>query len=272
MRADLKCPHCDGQAFTDYGNGLIVCQRCRAQFDLNQQQCPYCGSLLAEGTFVCLQCGTDRRGDLAERIIKDRLMTPENRRRERLSLAQQARDEEEEEEAALKCPHCGSKAFTDYGDGLVACQRCYVQFDLNQQQCPHCGSLMAEGTFICLQCGTDLRGDLARRIIEDRLMTPEDRRRGRLSTVQQERTDVEEASRQRLEAWWEEERKRREVEHQEQIARQRRERNVLIITVAIIIAIILIITAISLIVFLPSQSDSTPTAWLIQQNVQEVLK
>lgn len=169
--------------------------------------------------------------------------------------------------ADLKCPHCDGQAFTDYGDGLIVCQRCRVQFDLNQQQCPYCGSLLAEGTFVCLQCGTDRRGDLAKRIIKDRLMTPEDRRRGRLYMAQQERTVAKEASRRRLEAWWEEERKRREVEHQEQIARQRRERNVLIITVAIIIAIVLIITAISLIVFLSSQPDSTPTAWLIQHNV-----
>ena len=46
VMADLKCPNCGSQAFIDYGDGLVACQRCNAQFDLNEQQCPYCGALL----------------------------------------------------------------------------------------------------------------------------------------------------------------------------------------------------------------------------------
>jgi len=265
MTTDLQCPHCGSQAFTGYGDGLVACQRCSVQFDLNQQQCPYCGSLLAEDTFVCLQCGTDRRGDLAQRIIEERPRAPKAWPRARVPLAQQTPDEEEK--AALKCPHCGNKAFTDYGDGLVACQRCYVQFDLNRQQCPQCGSLLAEGTFICLECGTDLRGDRAKRTIEERLMTTDDWRRVRRSRVQQVRTEAEEGSRQRLEAWWEEDRKRREAERQELIARQRHRRRVLVITTVIIVVVILFIALISLIVYSSIQPDPTPTALLLQQSI-----
>jgi RNA polymerase subunit RPABC4/transcription elongation factor Spt4 len=165
--------------------------------------------------------------------------------------------------ATLKCPHCGSQTFTDYGDGLVACQRCYAQFDLNQQQCPNCGSLLAEGNLICLQCGADLRGDLAEKIIRERLMTPEDRRRARLSTVQQTRVVEEEASRQRLDAWWEEDRKRRETELQEQMARQRHERRFLILAAVVILAVALLVTLVSLVILSTTEPDPTPVGLLL---------
>lgn len=164
--------------------------------------------------------------------------------------------------ADLKCPHCGGQAFTDYGDGLVACQRCYTQFDLNRQQCPHCGALMAEGTVVCLQCGADSRGDLARRIIRERLMTPDDRRRARLPQVQRVRTDEEEASHQRLEAWWEDDQRQREAARQERLARQRRERHFLVIALIVILAVALFVALISLILVSSTEPTSTPTAWL----------
>jgi uncharacterized Zn finger protein (UPF0148 family) len=166
----------------------------------------------------------------------------------------------------LKCPHCGSKAFTDYGDGLVACQRCYVQFDLNQQQCPNCGSLLPEGAAVCLQCGTDLRGEAASRIVEERLTTADDWRRARLAMIQQQRTEAEEASRRRMDAWWEKDQKRREAEHLEHLARQRRERKALI-TALVIVVIVLLIAAISLIVYLSTQPDPTPTTLLFQRSI-----
>jgi len=269
MTTDLQCPHCGSQAFTDYGDGLVACQQCSVQFNLNEQQCPYCGSLLAEGTFVCLQCGTDRRGDLAQRTIEETPRAPKAWRHARVSPAQQTQDKngEEKEKAALECPHCSGKAFTDYGDGLVACQRCYVQFDLNQQQCPQCGSLLAESIFICLQCGTDLRGDLAGKIIQGGLMTTRDWRRARLSQVQQVRNKAQEASHQRLEAWWDKDRQRREAELQEEMARQRHRRRVLVITMAIIAIVILLIALIALIVYSSLQPDPTPTALLLQWSI-----
>ncbi len=262
MTADIKCPHCGHQAFTDYGDGLIACQGCHAQFDLSRQQCPYCGTLVREGASACLQCGTDLRGDLVQRTIKGSLMTQADRRRERLSEFQQPQDEAEE--SGLKCPHCGSQAFTDYGDGLVACQRCYVQFDLNQQQCPHCGSLLAKDNYICVQCGTDLRGGLARRMIEERLMTTDDWRRARLAVTQQQRTDAEEMSDQRMQAWWKEEQERRQIEYQKQLARQRRERNVLIITGVVILVIVLILATLGVIFLSSGPSDPTPAVLLFQ--------
>ena len=164
----------------------------------------------------------------------------------------------------LNCPHCGSQAFTDYGDGLVACQRCYTQFDLNQQQCPYCGTLLAEGVVVCIKCGTDLRGEGAQRIIKERLMTTDDWRRVRLSQVQQVKAKEKEASRQRLDAWWEKDRERREKEHREKMARQRHRRNVLIIWTLVIVAIVLMIALIVLLAFPPTQPDPTPAAWAIQ--------
>jgi RNA polymerase subunit RPABC4/transcription elongation factor Spt4 len=174
----------------------------------------------------------------------------------------------EEEEITLKCPHCGGSAFTDYGDGLVACQRCYTQFDLNQQQCPYCGTLLAEDTFICLQCGTDLRGDQAKRFFEERLMTTDDWWRLRRSRVERVRTNAKEASRQRMEAWWEEDRKRREAERQERLARQRRERNVLMIGAVIIVGIILLIVLAGLLAYSSGQLDPTPTVLLLHRTVR----
>ena len=264
MIADLKCPNCGGQAFTDYGDGLVACQRCSAQFDLEQQQCPHCGALLAEGTFVCLQCGTDRRGDLATRTIRQSLTTAQDRRRAWFSQGQQRQDKGEEEQGGLKCPHCGGTTFTDYGDGLIACQRCYTQFDLNQQQCPLCGFLLAEGVVICTRCGTDLRGEGAQRIIRERLMTTADWRRARLSQVQRVKAEAEEASQRRLEAWWEEDRKRREAERQQELARQRHRRNVLAIWGLIVVVIVLLIALIVLLVYSPTQPDPTPAAWVTQ--------
>jgi len=166
----------------------------------------------------------------------------------------------------LKCPHCGSKAFTDYGDGLVACQRCYVQFDLNQQQCPNCGSLLPEGALVCLQCGTDLRGEVVSRIVKEGLMTAGDWRRARLSVIPQQRSEAEEASCRRMDAWWEEDRKRREADDKEHLTRQRRERRMLIIALATIV-IVLLIAAISLIVSLSTQPDPTPVTLLLQRSI-----
>jgi ribosomal protein L37AE/L43A len=166
----------------------------------------------------------------------------------------------------LTCPHCGGQAFTDYGDGLVACQRCYTQFDLNQQQCPQCGSLLAEGIFVCEACGHDLRGDVARQTIEQRLMTPDDVRRARHPVVRQVRAKEEEGSRQRLEAWWDEENKRRAAERQAQLARQSRERRFVVTALIITVVILLTIVLIGLLV-LSAEPEPTPTpaAWSIQQ-------
>lgn len=168
--------------------------------------------------------------------------------------------------ADLTCPHCSGQAFTDYGDGLVACQRCYTQFDLNQQQCPQCGTLLAEGILVCVTCGTNLQGDLARTTIEQGLMTPDDVRRARHPVVQQVRAKEEKASHQRLEAWWDEEQKRREAESQEQLARQSRERRFVIAAFVAMVVVLLIIALISFIVLSAEPEPTpTPTAWLIQQ-------
>ena len=143
--------------------------------------------------------------------------------------------------ADLTCPDCGSQTFTDYGDGLVACQRCYTQFDLNQQQCPYCGSLLAEGVVVCIKCGTDLRGEGAQRTIRERLMTTADWRRIRLSQVQKVKAEEQDASHRRLDAWWEEDREQREAARQESLARQRHRRNVTLIWATIVAVVFLII-------------------------------
>ena len=166
---------------------------------------------------------------------------------------------------AITCPHCGGQAFTDYGDGLVACQRCYTQFDLNQQQCPQCGSLLSEGSAVCLQCGADLRGDLIDRSLKEHLMTPQERRRARLSAVKQARAVGEETSRQRMEAWWEQDRQRKEREQAEQMARQRRERRLIAIAAVVLLLIVLIVTVIGLAILSSPEPEPTPTAWLIWQ-------
>jgi len=165
--------------------------------------------------------------------------------------------------ADVECPHCGNRAFTDYGDGLVACQRCYVQFDLNEQQCPNCGSLLPEGAIACLQCGTTLRGESESQIFEERFKTAEDWRRARLAVVQQQRAETEQASSQRMDAWWEEDRKQRQAEHLARLARQRRERNLLIVTIAVVV-IVLLVAAISLIVFSSGEPDPAPTTLLLR--------
>jgi ribosomal protein L37AE/L43A len=169
---------------------------------------------------------------------------------------------------ALRCPHCGGQAFTDYGDGLVACQRCYAQFDLNQQLCPHCGSLLAEGAFVCLQCGADLRGDGVRRTLEERLMTARDWQRLRRAQVSGVRTDAEATSRQRLEAWWEADRKRQADERQMRLARQSRGRRVLIVGTAIVVVLLLLVVLIGLLASSSNGPDPTPTAWLLHQACQ----
>jgi len=166
---------------------------------------------------------------------------------------------------ALECPHCGGQAFTDYGDGLVACQRCYTQFDLNQQLCPGCGVLLAEGAFVCLQCGADLRGEGARKILEEQPMTATDWHRLRRSQVSGVRTDAEATSRQRLEAWWEADRKRQEAEGQMQLARQRRERRVLIVGTAVVVVLLLLVVLIGILASSTNGLDPTPTAWLVHK-------
>lgn len=165
--------------------------------------------------------------------------------------------------ADLECPHCGGQDFTDYGDGLVACQRCYVQFDLNEQQCPDCGSLLGKDAAICLKCGADLRGDLARRTIRESLMTRNDRLRQRLSHAQRARVKEEKASRQRLDGWWEEERERQAEEHQKDMARQHRGRNLLLISAAIIVALVLLIILINRLLNSSTPPDPTPTTLLL---------
>ena len=261
MTIELKCPHCGNQSFTDYGDGLIACQSCSTQFDLSKHQCPYCDNLLPQNAYICLKCGTDLRGDLARRIIQDRLMTPEERQRARYAPAQPEEKDRVEEES-LKCPHCGSKSFTDYGDGLIACQQCHAQFDLGKHGCPHCGNLLAQGVFVCQRCGTDLRGTMARRTIQERLMTGNDWRRIRNAQYRQVRAEQEKDSQQRLDAWWQDEYKRREIENQEKAARQRRERRFVIIAL-IAILLVAIFVAIASIIFLSSNPEPTPAAWLI---------
>ncbi len=98
-------------------------------------------------------------------------------------------------------------------------------------------------------------------------MTTRDWRRDRLSQVQQVRNKAQEASRQRLEAWWDKDRQRREAERQEEMARQRHRRRVLVITTAIIAIVILLIALISLIVYSSIQPDPTPTALLLQRSI-----
>lgn len=168
---------------------------------------------------------------------------------------------------AFKCPHCGSQAFTDYGDGLIACQRCYTQFDLNRQQCPYCGSLLAEGVSVCLQCGADLRGGLAERTIKEQLMTPSDRHRERQSVVRQGREADKEASRRRLDAWWEEERARQEAELQKKMARQRRERRFVTLAVIVFLAVALFVALVSVIMLSSAEPTPTPATLLLQLSI-----
>lgn len=165
--------------------------------------------------------------------------------------------------ANLRCPQCNGTTFTDYGDGLVACQRCYTQYDLNQQQCPHCGSLLAQGAAICTQCGADLQGDLAERTIRESLMTRDDRLRMHRTQVQQTRTKEKAASRQRLDAWWEQDRRQREAARQERIARQRRERRFLVLALITILAIALFLALASVVFLSSTEPDPTPATWLI---------
>jgi uncharacterized Zn finger protein (UPF0148 family) len=164
--------------------------------------------------------------------------------------------------ADFQCPHCQGQAFTDYGDGLVACQRCYVQFDLNQQLCPHCGTLLAEKVLVCVTCGADLRGGSATRTIRERLMTTRDWRRHRSAQFKQVRAGQDESSRQRLDAWWEEEQKRREAEHREQLARQQRERRFLIVAAVVVGLLLILIAVVSLLLLSSSGADPTPATRL----------
>lgn len=163
----------------------------------------------------------------------------------------------------FKCPHCEGQAFTDYGDGLIACQQCYVQFDLNRQLCPHCDTLLAENVLVCAACGADLRGDSATRTIRERLMTTRDWRRYRSTQFEKVRTGQEEASRQRLDAWWEKEKKRREAEYRAQLVRQQREQRFLVVGVIAISLLIILIAVVSAILLSSSEPDPTPAARLL---------
>ncbi|MFZ5916310.1 MAG: zinc-ribbon domain-containing protein [Chloroflexota bacterium] len=222
--------------------------------------CPHCNAPLPQGAVTCLACGAHLGDDLARQTIEQRLMSRQDRLRRQHEPSRQ--DAAQNEPLALTCPQCGSQTFTDYGDGLVACQRCYTQFDLNAQQCPFCGALLAEGTLVCLSCGADLSGDLARQIIHDRLMSADDRRRLRHAQIRQVRTSQDESSRQRMSAWWQEEQLRRQTELEQQTARQRRERRFITAAMVAIFLIVALVVTLSLI-FLPGgEPEPTPATWL----------
>ena len=93
-------------------------------------------------------------------------------------------------------------------------------------------------------------------------MTGNDWRRIRNAQYRQVRAEQEKDSQQRLDAWWQDEYKRREIENQEKAARQRRERRFVIIAL-IAILLVAIFVAIASIIFLSSNPEPTPAAWLI---------
>jgi RNA polymerase subunit RPABC4/transcription elongation factor Spt4 len=145
---------------------------------------------------------------------------------------------------APPCPYCGASSYHLRGKRWLLCRECGHEFDLERELCRHCGHLVQAQDAVCPHCQSPLREDTVDRIITDRGKDRLAWRAEQVAGAIERSKDEEEASRQRMDAYWAEERVRRETLDRARAEQRAQERKVLIAVVAFAAVIVLAVIAV----------------------------
>lgn len=164
------------------------------------------------------------------------------------------------------CPYCGATSYQLKDQRWLVCRECQNEFDLQHDLCRSCGSLNQSGEKACAQCGKPLKRDTVDQLITERGRDERAwRERKRTAGAGQKQTE-EQASQQRMAAYWAEDRARREAVARGLAERRTREKKVAII-VLIGVAIV-ILALVATMVFLSLNRD--PVSMLHAAAPQEI--
>lgn len=145
---------------------------------------------------------------------------------------------------APPCPYCEASFYRLRDEQWLVCQECGHEFDLQRDLCPACGRLNRADTKRCASCGSPLRQDVVERVIRERGRDRQDWVEARLSVDASQVERDQQASQQRMEAYWAEERALRAAQTEARARQRARERNTLIVlgvfAVLFILALILL--------------------------------
>lgn len=124
---------------------------------------------------------------------------------------------------APPCPYCQASSYRLRDERWLVCEECKHEFDVQREVCLACGHLNRAEDRRCASCGAPLRTDVVDRVIRER-----GRDRGawvaaRLSVDASGVARDQQASQQRMEAYWAEERALRAAQAEAQARQQARE-------------------------------------------------
>jgi hypothetical protein len=151
---------------------------------------------------------------------------------------------------APPCPYCGASSYQLREKRWLLCTACGHEFDVQRDLCLVCKHLNQASAQVCGNCGAALREDKVDRLITDRSKGLLDWRAQRTQVGVAQKKEEEEASRQRMEAYWADDRARREAAAQARAERRARERKVLwavgIVVALIVIVLVVVVILLSL--------------------------
>jgi hypothetical protein len=164
---------------------------------------------------------------------------------------------------APPCPYCGASSYQLREKRWLLCKACGQEFDLQRDLCPVCKHLNQTGAQACGNCGAALREDKVDRLIAERGKDLLDWREERTKVGVAQKKAEEEASRQRMEAYWADDRARREAAARARAEQREKEKKVLI-AVGIVAAIIIIaLVVVAVLMSLGGEPDAESATHLL---------
>jgi hypothetical protein len=158
---------------------------------------------------------------------------------------------------APPCPYCEASSYRLRDERWLVCQACGHEFDLRRDLCPACGRLNRADDRRCAFCDAPLRQDVVDRVIRERGKDRNAWTRTRLAVDVSGKEADQQASQQRMEAYWAEERAMRAARAEAMASQRVRERRTLIV-VGVLGA--LIVLALVVLALLTSLGETPPPA------------
>ncbi len=161
---------------------------------------------------------------------------------------------------APPCPYCQASSYRLRDERWLVCQECGHEFDVQRDVCLVCGHLNRVEGRRCDRCGASLRRDVVDRVIRERGRDRQAWVEARLSVGASQVERDQQASQQRMEAYWAEERALRAAQAEARARQRTRERNALIVF-GVLAA--LLILALVLLALLTSSGETLHPAALL---------
>jgi hypothetical protein len=158
---------------------------------------------------------------------------------------------------APPCPYCDASSYRLRDERWLVCQECGHEFDLRRDLCPACGRLNRADDRRCAFCGSPLRRDVVDRVIRERGRDRNAWIETRLAMDVSGKESDQQASQQRMEAYWAEERALRATRAAALAKQHARERKTLIVLGVLGVLFVVALVVLSL---LTSLGEALPPA------------